>query len=97
VDFGDQKFGQSQYNPGNFKGRRVDLMGRALPKKLESNLDPRQVIREWLSAGETKTARELAKKAVVLLEPETQFGERVWPQGPEEALPDYCAQAKTRN
>jgi hypothetical protein len=32
-----------------------------------------------LSAGETPTARELARKAVVMLEPEDALGMEAWP------------------
>lgn len=80
VDFGNPKFGQSEITRPGFRGRRVDLMGRAL--EVTRDADVVDAVRHWLRAGATKTARELSKKAVVLLEPEDQLGTVVWPQRP---------------
>jgi len=77
VDFGNPKFGQSEITRPGFRGRRVDLMGRAL--EVAPGADLADALRRWLSAGTSETARELRKKAVVLLEPEDQLGTVVWP------------------
>lgn len=76
-DFGEGKFGRSKANPG-FQGRRVDLLGRSIPAGLGDN--PVVAIRGYLRAGRTLTARLLAQKAVVLLQPKLGF--RVWPTAP---------------
>lgn len=83
IDFGSPKFGQSETRPG-FRGRRVDLMGRAL--KVAPGADLISALRLWLTAGTTKTACELRKKPVILLEPEDQLGTVVWPQRPNQHL-----------
>lgn len=75
-DFGNDKFGQSPDKP-EFIGRRVDLLGRSL--QVESDADPTAALQAYLSFGKTESARQLAKKAVVLLEPVEQLGKIVWP------------------
>jgi hypothetical protein len=72
-DFGDSKFGQSIDRP-DFVGRRVDCIGRNIDvRELE---DAASAICRYLQQGKTKTARLLAKKAIVLLEPD--LGKVVW-------------------
>ena len=66
VDFGDPKFGPSPDKPG-FVGRHVDLLGRSLD--VTEGSDAIAALRKYLSEGRTETARRLAEKAVVLLEP----------------------------
>lgn len=77
VDFGNAKFGRSQVSPRGFTGRRLDLMARAL--NVTPTTDPVAALRRYLAAGESRTARELAGKAVVLLEPIERLGTIVWP------------------
>jgi hypothetical protein len=60
-----------------FRGRRVDLIGRSLP--VEVGADPFNTLREYLSAARSDTARALARKAVVLLDPEPLRGQIAWP------------------
>lgn len=72
-DLGDPKFGKSADRP-DFVGRRVDCLGRDIPV-LETD-DPASALRRYLSQPKTETARELARKAVVLLEPD--LGKVVW-------------------
>jgi hypothetical protein len=76
VDFGDSELGRHP-DDHEFQGRRVDLLGRSL--KLDASLDPLAAIRGYLGAGATKTAKELAKKAVVAIDPGARFGQVVWP------------------
>lgn len=77
VDFGPSRFGRFPDDPDSFRGRRVDLIGRSLD--VRSGADPVDAVRRYLSAGRTETARLLATKAVVLLEPEDLRGEIIWP------------------
>lgn len=77
LDFGDPKFGQSKDAP-QFIGRRVDHIGRAIPAADYS--DPVAVLRRYLHAGATESARRLADKAVILIEPAHLFGAVVWPE-----------------
>ena len=78
VDFGDPKFGRSPDKP-HFTGRHVDLLGRSL--RVAEDADPAAILREYLTEGRTATARRLAEKAVVLLEPPDRLGAVVWPFG----------------
>ena len=76
ADFGKSKFGKS---PGweHYVGRRVELLGRSLP--VSDNQSPEIALHAYLMAGRSASARALAKKATVLLYPETQLGKVVWP------------------
>lgn len=71
ADFGDPKFGKTDGSP-QFVGRRVDLLGRSIEATDVS--DPITVLRGYLSAGKTESARLLARKAVILIEPEVLLG-----------------------
>lgn len=75
ADFGDTKFGKSR-NWEHYAGRRVDLLGRSLVCSIGE--PPSEILRHYLEAGHTATARALAQKAVVLIYPETQVGTVVW-------------------
>jgi hypothetical protein len=77
ADFGDPKFGTTEDRP-NFVGRRVDLLGRSL-EDVDRD-DPVATLRRYLRRGQTRTAQELAQKAVVLIEPTRLLGTIVWPQ-----------------
>lgn len=78
-DFGPSKFGR-QKNPKlhpEYEGRRVDLFVRALPVDLDA--DPVSAVQDYLRTSKTKTARLLAQKAVVILEPKNLLGTVAWP------------------
>jgi len=55
----------------------VDLLGRSVEAFGET--DPAAVLRGYLSEGRTGTARALARKAAVLLEPSDWLATVVWP------------------
>jgi hypothetical protein len=74
-DFGNAKFGQYQDKP-NFIGRRVDCMVRSIDA--HENEVAEQSIQKYLMGGKTETARLLAAKAIVLLEP--NCGKVIWPR-----------------
>jgi hypothetical protein len=76
VDFGDPKFGRSEVCRAKFIGRRVDLMARGL--NVPPGTDMTEALVPYLDAPKTDTARELAQKAVVLLEP--RLGTTIWPR-----------------
>jgi hypothetical protein len=85
VDFGDPKFGTSLDRP-EFKGRRVDLMGRSLDVTVDC--DPILAIRQWLRKGrEGSSAALLAKKAVILVSPIDRIGAVIWPEGVNVTIP----------
>jgi hypothetical protein len=77
ADFGPSRFGRYPHDPPSFQGRRVDFPGRSLPASLTDH--PVTVLRTYLSAPRTRTARALAAKAVVLIDPPGHLGEIVWP------------------
>lgn len=76
-DFGPSRFGRTSTAPDRFAGRRVDLMGRTLPETRDA--DPVDALRRYLTAGGTRSAELLARKAVVLLWPERLRGTVAWP------------------
>ena len=76
-DFGPSKFGRYPGDPPRYSGRRVDLLGRSLPVQLSAN--PTEVLRRYLADRRTDSAKALAAKAVVLIDPENRVGEIVWP------------------
>ncbi|MGP3919032.1 hypothetical protein [Nonomuraea sp. 10N515B] len=80
IDFGPSVYGRWTREPERFRhylGRRVDLFVRALPVSIDA--DPVGAVREYLSAGRTQSARLLAAKGVVLIDPAGRRGEIVWP------------------
>lgn len=81
-DFGDPKFGRSPDNP-EFLGRRVDVLTRGID--CEAGAAFSEVLRRCLGEGKTETARELARKAVILLTPARMLGDVAWPRRPEVA------------
>lgn len=76
ADFGVSRFGRNPEDDDIFEGRRVDLIGRSL--EVGSNADPIEAVRAYLQRPRTETAQCLAKKAVVLLDPEPLRGRVVW-------------------
>jgi hypothetical protein len=62
ADFGRSKFGRFPGDPLHYQGRRVDLMGRSLP--VPRAADPADVLRSYLSAGQTASARALGGRQV---------------------------------
>jgi hypothetical protein len=76
ADFGHPKFGRTpEYE--HFVGRRVDFLGRSFP--FDRSGDVARAIRSYLRRSGTESARFLAAKAVILIEPEDRLGEVVWP------------------
>jgi len=61
-----------------FEGRRVDLIGRSIPAS--PNLDPVDIAIEYLTTRRTASARFLAAKPVIVLEPARLLGHVVWPE-----------------
>ena len=76
-DFGPSKFGRYPRDAPRYSGRRVDLLGRSL--RVEPGADPADAIRRYLAGRRTRSAKELAARAVVLIDPEGRVGEIVWP------------------
>ena len=76
VDFGESKFGKNPNKP-RFDGRNVDVLMRST--KYFNRGNPKVCIEVYLSNCKTKTAKLLARKAVIGLYPENVFGEVLWP------------------
>ena len=77
TDFGESKFGRAQDAPDSYAGRRVTLHARSIDARPVD--DTLEAIQRYLKAGATPTARELAAKAVVMLDPEELLGVEAWP------------------
>lgn len=75
-DFGNSEHGRHP-DDHEFVGRRVDLLGRTL--KVSAAADPVSAVGSYLRAGGTSTAKELSKKAVVVIDSGPRFGQVVWP------------------
>jgi len=78
ADYGPSKFGRHPDDPLSFTGRRVDLLGRSLDTPLD--VEPTAALCDYLSAARTRSAKELAAKAVVLISPEPAAGQVAWPE-----------------
>jgi hypothetical protein len=76
-DSGPSKFGRYPADLPRYSGRRVDLLGRSLPA--EPGADPADILRRYLAARRTDSAKALAARAVVLIRPGNRVGEIVWP------------------
>jgi len=76
ADFGLPKFGKTP-DFEQFVGRRVDLLGRSY--SFDPSEDVARAIRGYLRRAGTETARFLAAKAVILIEPGNRLGEVIWP------------------
>ena len=63
----------------DFTGRRVDLIGRSI--KTDNVSDPVAVLRSYLRSARTESAKPLAKKAVIIIEPAELIGTVAWPPG----------------
>ena len=77
ADFGRSKFGRAADAPEGYVGRPVGLHGRSID--VAPGRDPVEALQRYLKAGATRSSRELAQKAVVLIEPEPLLGAEVWP------------------
>ena len=74
-DFGNAKFGRSP-DRRDFVGRRVDLLGRSINVKRGES--PIVALRRYLTEAKTASARCLADKAIVVLEPARLRGLIAW-------------------
>jgi len=89
--FGRPKFGPDPDAPDTDVGRRVELHARSIDARPDS--DPVAALQGYLKAGASPSARELARKAVVLIDPEPYLALEVWPTL---ALPAAGRPAATR-
>lgn len=77
ADFGESKFGRAADAAETYAGRRVAMQGRSI-HGLPTD-DPLEAVQRYLKAGATPTAKELAAKAVVMIDPEELAGVEAWP------------------
>lgn len=74
-----KRFPYRAHARGEYQGKRVDFLKRAIPKKLRRvTRDPGHVIVEYLKGRDTKTKRELLRKPVIGLFPPRIFGRVLW-------------------
>lgn len=74
-DYNKPKFGRHPSIPG-YEGRKVDVLVRSI--KNYTGKDPVKNIYQFLQYENTASSRELAKKAVVMLTPDSLLGKVVW-------------------
>ena len=77
ADFGESKFGRTTNAPEGYAGRAVSLHGRSID--VVPGSDPVEALQRYLKAGATRSSRELAQKALLLVEPLSLLGTEVWP------------------
>ncbi|HTT40597.1 MAG TPA: hypothetical protein VMH32_23315 [Burkholderiales bacterium] len=75
--FGKPKFGPDPEAPDTYVGRRVELHARSIDAKPGS--DPVAALQAYLKGGASHSARELAHKAVVMIDPAPYLALEVWP------------------
>jgi len=74
-DYKNPKFGRHPSIHGYY-GRKVDVLVRSIKHYIYG--DPIKTIHQFLEFENTASSRELAKKAVVILSPESLLGKVVW-------------------
>jgi hypothetical protein len=77
-DYKNPKFGHHPSMPG-YKGRKVDTIVRSI--KNYTHNDPVGTIHQFFQCENTTSSKELAKKAVVMLSPDSLLGKVVWYKG----------------
>lgn len=77
---GEYLYGDSRFGPyeGPLAGKAVDLIGRSIKARLDESFE--ESVTHYLQEGRTKSAIELAKKAVVLVDPIAHLGRILWPR-----------------
>ncbi len=78
ADFGRSKFGRAADAPEGYCGASGGP-ARTLHRTSPRAAAPVEALQRYLKAGATRSSRELAQKAVVLIEPEPLLGAEVWP------------------
>ena len=77
-DFGQSKFGVHPKLKNTHIGRKVDLIGRSIPfRKNESAI---VTLQNYLKNRNTKSAKLLSQKAVIIIEPKKYLGKVIWPK-----------------
>jgi hypothetical protein len=74
-DYKNPKFGRHP-SIADYYGRKVDVLVRSI--KNYSNQNPIDTIHQFLQYANTPTSKALAKKAAVMLYPESLLGKVVW-------------------
>lgn len=74
ADFGSPKFGRSRED---YVGRRVDFFARALPSRPSS--DPVEALQRYFLEARSGSARKLAEKAAIIVEPTPLLASIAWP------------------
>jgi hypothetical protein len=75
-DFGPSKFGRNPDDGDEFKGRRVDVIGRSI--MMPKNETPIESVKRYLREARTKSASLLAERPVVLVWPNKYLGKAIW-------------------
>ncbi len=77
LDFGPSKFGRNPDEGERYKGRRVDVLWRAID--MPSSKTPIESVQQYLRDAPPKSsAKYWAAKPVVVLWPQDYFGQIIW-------------------
>jgi len=77
-DYENEKFGKHP-SASSYKGRKVDVIVRSIEKYNVD--DPVETLLQYLQHGKTQSSKELSKKAVVIMQPESEIGRVIWYKG----------------
>lgn len=78
ADFGRSTLGRHPDDAKRgYAGRKVDLLLKMIPRRRGQGMD--EAVQDYLRAGRTTTARCIADKAVIGLDPPEYFGVVIWP------------------
>ena len=75
-DYGHSKFGVHPDLKNNYKGRKVDLIGRSISFKRNETII--EALQNYLKEKRTKSAKLLSQKAVVIIEPKEYLGKVIY-------------------
>jgi hypothetical protein len=76
-DFGLSRFGRNPDDGPDFKGRRVDIIGRSIP--MPTNEASIESVQRYLHEGLTESARLLRERPVIIAWPQKDVGQIIWP------------------
>jgi hypothetical protein len=76
-DFGPSRFGRNPNDGDDFKGRRVDVIGRSI--SMSENETAIESVQRWLREARSDSARLLSERPVIVIWPTADCDQIIWP------------------